>query len=271
MIDEGEMDWRAYYLRDVYPRLNLPLAQYPLLSLDARAGDRPLGDFALVMLVGLTGTGKSTTLGLLRGTVDGLAGGVMPSRRELADWIAIPMAQALQGDPLAPVSDRVRRFAYTRTFAEHVPGGMAAAFSWLRLADDFAGHVLTEGLRGRDEIGFALNRFPRWQIIELTLNPVTRLRRLSARADDFDQTRGADDLSFLPRGWRRAAAALFKTGEISSKALAIVRAEAANYGFEPFPGGLAYPNYHQVEVEGRSPDEVAAALAGIIDEASCQG
>ena len=58
----------------------------------------------------------------------------MPSRRELADWIAIPTAQALLGDPLALVSDRVRRFAYTRTFAEHVPGGMAAAFSWLRLA-----------------------------------------------------------------------------------------------------------------------------------------
>jgi len=271
MVDGGAMDWRDYYLREVYPRLNLPVARYSLVSRVERAGRRPLGDHALVMLVGLTGTGKSTTLGLLRGRAGDLAGGVMPSRREVADWIAIPMAQALAGDPLGPVSDRVRRFAYTRHFAEHVPGGMAAAFSWLRLADDFAGHVLTEGLRGMDEIAYALNRFPRWQIIELTLNPVTRLRRLSGRVDDFDQTRGADDLSFLPREWRREAAALFEAGEITSKALAIVRAEAANYGFEPFPEGSAYPNYHRIEVDVRSPDEVAAAVARIIDEAACQG
>ena len=63
-VDEGEMDWRAYYLREVYPRLNLPLAQYPLLSLAERAGRRPLGDHALVMLVGLDRYGKIDDAGL---------------------------------------------------------------------------------------------------------------------------------------------------------------------------------------------------------------
>ena len=264
------MDWREYYLREVYPRLDLPLAEkYPLLSLDARVGHVPLGDLALVMLVALTGTGKSTALGLLRARLgDGDA--VIPSRRELADWIAIPMAQSLAGAPLGPVRDRGRRFACTRHFAERVPGGMAAAFSWLNLAEGFAGLLLTEGLRGRNEIGYALCRFPRWRIVELTLDPVTRLRRLSGRADDFDQARGARELSFLPPKWRGQAAALFKAGEISGKALAIVQAEAANYGFEPFLEGSAHPNYHRLEVDGLGPDAVAAAVAGIIDEARCQ-
>ncbi len=260
------MDWRDYYLREVQPRLAIPMVEkYPLVGFVQREGWRPLGSYALLMLVALTGTGKSTTLDRLRARLGDNGRSVIPSRREVADWIAIPTAQALAGGPIEPIRDRRRRFACTRRFAERVPGGMAAAFSWLYLADDYDGLLLAEGIRGENEIQYALENFPRWQIIELTLNPLTRLCRLSRRRDDFDRAGGTADISFLPGKVRKEAAALVKAGEITAEALAIVKAEAANYGFDPFAEGGAYPNYHRVAVDGRGPDDVAGAVIRIIE------
>ncbi len=259
--DGSTMDRRDYYLREVRPRLDMPLAhKYPHVSLVGGDGFRPLGECALLMLVALTGTGKSTTLDRLRARLGGAGMDVIPTRRELADWIAIPMAQALADEPLEKVRDRKRRFAYTKRFAEQAPGGLAAAFSWLYLADSCDGLLFSEGIRGEQEIRYALDNFPRWRIVELTLPPLTRLRRLSGRREDFDRVDGPSDVSFLPRQLRKEAAALVKAGEITAAALAIVEAEAANYGFEPFADGVAYSNYHRVEVEGCSPDEVAEAI-----------
>ena len=226
---------------------------------------RPLGNHALLMLVALTGTGKSTTLRLLREQIGEFGAGVIPSRRELADWIAIPTAQALSGETIEPLRDRLRRFEYTRFFAERVEGGMSAAFSWLNLANDFDGPLLSEGIRGEDEIRYALENFPCWQIVELTLNPLTRLRRLSGRDENFDQAGGTADLSFLPRALQAEGEALFNAGEISPKALAIIRAEAASYGFYPFASGEAYASYHRVDVDGCTPNEIAAAVSGVLD------
>jgi hypothetical protein len=277
MNNGAKMDWREHYLREVHPGLDIPLAEkYPLASLLPRAGFRSLGDHALLMLVALTGTGKSTTLKLLRQRLGGSAG--IPSRREIADWIAIPTAQTLAGEPIAPVPDRRLRFAYTRAFAEHVPGGMAAAFAWLYLADEVDGRLLSEGIRGASELHHALRHCPRWQIIELWLNPLTRLRRLSGRRDDFDQAGGCADISFLPSGLHREALALVKAGKITGEALAIVKAESINYGFEPFADGRGYANYHRIDVDGLSPAQVAQEVIAIMDEraeagrerASCQ-
>ena len=142
---------------------------------------------------------------------------------------------------------------------------MAAAFSWLNLADDFDGLLFSEGIRGESEIRYALEKFPRWQIVELTLNPLTRLRRLSGRSEEFDRAGGTADLSFLPNEWQAEAEALFNAGEISAKALAIVRAEAASYGFNPFANTEAYASYHRVNVDCCTPNEVAAAVVGILD------
>ncbi|MCY3834503.1 MAG: hypothetical protein OXG85_15935 [Chloroflexi bacterium] len=260
------MNWREYYLREVYPCLDLRLAEkYPLVSLIEGDGRKPLGCQALVMLVALTGTGKSTTLDRLRARRADIGAGSIPTRRELADWIAIPLAQALAGEPLARARDRRKRFAHTRRFAQRVPGGMAAAFSWLNIADSFDGLIVAEGIRGANEIRYALEHFPRWKIVELALNPVTRLRRLSGRVDDFDQAGGGSDLSFLPRALRAEAEAGLKAGQISGKALAIMQAEAANYGLEPFAAGQSYANYFQIDMEERDPDEAAAALASIME------
>ena len=273
------MDWRDYYLREVHPKLDIPLAEkYPLASLWPSAGFRPLGDQALLMLVALTGTGKSTTLKLLRQRLDGCSSAAIPSRREIADWIAIPTAQTLAGEPIIPVPDRRLRFAYTRAFAEQAQGGMATAFSWLYFADEFDGLLLSEGIRGESEICYALRHFPRWQIVELSLNPLLRLRRLSGRREAFDRVGGSADISFLPGGLQREALALFKAGEITTEALAIVQAESVNYGFDPFADGRGYANYHLIDVDGLSPTGVAGAVIGIMEaraqagraRASCQ-
>ena len=141
------MDWRDYYLREVQPRLDTPLAEkYPLASLVGGDGFRPLGEQALLMLVALTGTGKSTTLDLLRARLGSRSLDVIPTRRELADWIAIPMAQTLAGEPIELIRDRRRRFAYTRRFAEQVPrrdgGGLLLALPGrgLQWLSDNRGH-----------------------------------------------------------------------------------------------------------------------------------
>ena len=246
---------RQFYLCDVLPRLDACLTQrYPHVSLSPRKGFQPLDTRDLTMLVGLTGCGKSTTLARLG------AGGEVPSRREVADWIAIPYAQAWADEALQPVPDRVRRFEHTRRFAELAPGGMAAAFSWLYLRDMGERLLLTEGLRGDKELRHALRQFPRWRIIELALPPLLRLRRLSSRQDRFDQAHGDDDLAFLPAELQDEARGLLRAGEINRRALAIMRAEACNYGVYPFAEGLRCPNYQRLDVAGMSPGAVAAAV-----------
>lgn len=259
------MQVRQFFLSEVYKNLKLPLAErYPLVRLSPGVGSHALAEHKLLMLVALTGTGKSTALDLLRRRL-GLSDHILPSRRELTDWVLFPLAQALADEPIAPVRDRVQRFAITRRFAKQVEGGMAAIFSWLYLADEAPDVILSEGIRGPNEVRYALGQFPRWQIVELTLNPLTRLRRLSSRKDAFDQAEGTADLSFLPEALHAEARELYRAGEISDKALSICRAEAQNYGWQPFVAAGARGNYHQLDVDGCAPQEVADAVFDIMN------
>ncbi len=263
------MDARGIYFRDVYPRLKPPVTErYPLVSLRPGPGRTPLCKHKLLMVVALTGTGKSTALDILSRRLGGGGLGVIPARREVADWIAIPLAQHWSGHALAPAADRVQRFAYTRRFAGRVEGGMAAAFSWLNLAADYEGILLSEGIRGDNEIRYALTHFPRWRIIELALHPLARLRRLSGRNETFDRAAGNADLSFLPLELRHEAAARLRAGEISEKALTITRAEAANYGLYPFADGASFSNYHRLDTDGCTPEQVADGLVEILQQRS---
>ena len=255
-----------FYLNDVYPLLDLPLRElYPLARLDDATGYHPLGEHALLMLVALTGTGKTTTLTALQELMGSGGMNVIPSRRQVADWIAIPMMQFVAGEALAPVANRVERFRYTKLFSEKVPGGMAAAFSWLRVADTYKGLVISEGIRGAVEIRHALRSFPGWEIVELSLDPLTRLRRLSERRQAFDQAAGEADVSFLPPAIREQARALLASDEITEKALKIMGAEAENYGLYAYAAGDAVANYHCVPVDKLSPQEVAHCLREILE------
>ena len=258
---------RQYYRDIVLPQLNLTLSdQYPLLRLDDHPGYHSLAQHEIVMLVALTGSGKTTTLSALRQMLDGAGMDVIPARREIADCIAIPAVQTWRGQPMRHISDRVERFQQTKAFAERVPGGMAAAFSWLQLSNSIDGPLITEGIRGSREINHALRHFPRWTIIELSLHPLTRLRRLSARKERFDRAEGAADLSFLPRDLQDEAHSLQHAGAITASALKIMAAEASNYGIYPFADGAGFSNYHCLPIDGLAPVEVARLTRDIIGE-----
>jgi hypothetical protein len=157
------------------------------------------------------------------------------------------------------VKDRAERFALTRRFAQEVDaGGSAAAYGWLYYQQDKP--LLCDGLRGPGEIGYALAHYPRWRVIELWVDPVTRLQRLSNRGDSFDQVSGvqaAADLSFLPAECHAHVQALLEAGEISPKALTTARAESENYGGEPFDRNNRTPNYRCLLINSLSPAEVA--------------
>jgi hypothetical protein len=224
-----------------------------------QAGFVALRSTPMLMLAALTGTGKSTTLDALAarrssGEIDYVDD--IPSRREVADLIAIPTAQALLKEAIEPVKDRTARFRYTRTFAESVAGGMARAFSWLYYRPEGETPIVSEGIRGGDEIGFALENYPAWRIAELALNPLTRLQRLSTRNDGFDQAAGSADVSFLPEAFQEAARAALARGEISPKALSIMEAEAASYGLTPCEHANGAGRYRRIEADGLTVDEI---------------
>jgi energy-coupling factor transporter ATP-binding protein EcfA2 len=254
------------YLTDVFPRVPddvtaRTLDCYPDVRLTPTDRFTPLAQIPVLMLVGLTGTGKSTTLKALQAISDQPTMTAIPSRRDLADLILIPTAQHINGDPITPVKDREQRFAYTRLFREQVAeGGTAAAFTWLhlRVSDQ---QILSEGVRGPNEIGYALSH-TKWRIAELWVDPVTRLRRLSDRTDAFDTIANLDisDLSFLPESRHDEVRTAVMAGEISPTAIATARAEALNYGADPYDETNTTPNYHCFHIDTMTPDEVAAAV-----------
>ena len=257
---------RDFYLAEVWPRLGADLRvrarqRWPRVRLQPTAGFTPLGDLPLRMVCGLTGSGKSTTLGALRRSGRWQYRDDLPGRRDLADLVIIPAAQVHDGHAIRAVRDRGERFHWTKIFADEVcRGGSAAAFSWLHYRhDDATTPLLSEGLRGAGEIETALQEFPRWRIVELWLEPLTRLQRLSGRDDPFDAAAGdRADLSHLPAAQREGARELLAAGAISARALGIAAAEARNYGAVPCCG--AAPGYRCLPMDALTPEQAARAV-----------
>ena len=135
----------------------------------------PLVEQPLLVVVGLTGVGKSHLLRLL-------AYPTLPDRREVVDRYVLPLSG------LQPPLDRVQRFELTRRFRAEHPGGVAEAL--------LAGQTLPawplvfDGLRGRDEVGFALERLPQARFVVLEASDQVRLARLLERGDSFDRVKG---------------------------------------------------------------------------------
>jgi hypothetical protein len=144
---------------------------------------------ALLIVVGLTGVGKSTALEALRATVAGAR--LLPNRRALADALVIPEAQRLEGEPQQPVRDRLERFRLTARYRRAHPGGMAHALQRY-LASDVPGAsdarlLLFDNLRGEDEVGYAAEAFPGARFVALEAPAAVRVLRLAGRGDAFDR------------------------------------------------------------------------------------
>lgn len=141
----------------------------------------------LVIVIGLTGVGKSTIVSLI--VEQGITFMLLPNRRTLADKIIIASLQEADGQPVQPVTDRVKRFDYTARYRAKYPGGVAHALSRLALdPQKIAPLLLFDGLRGLDEVQFAAKTFRRARFIVLDAPDMIRLNRMLKRSDIFDTT-----------------------------------------------------------------------------------
>lgn len=143
-----------------------------------------LADTDLRIVVGVTGVGKTTTLEELSERVPIR---VLPDRRSLADEVILPAAQAMAGEPLAAVRDRVERFRLTARYRQQHPGGVAEALATLWLRESVEEILFFDGLRGEDECRWAAAHLPRASFVVLDAPTAVRLGRLVGRRSDFDR------------------------------------------------------------------------------------
>jgi len=149
----------------------------------------PLADYPLLIMVGVTGVGKSTTLEKL--AKSHWVYTLLPNRRVLTDPLIIAYMQALDGQPVQPVTDRKLRFDYTRRYRERFPGGMSYALTQLWIDPvQLGANLLFDGLRGADEVTHAIQALPQARFIVLNAPDAVRVQRLLGRNDAFDQVGG---------------------------------------------------------------------------------
>jgi hypothetical protein len=162
------------------------IAPYLAVGTTPLVGWRSISALPLVILVGVTGVGKSTLLKEL--TRQGATYLLLPDRRDLTDQLIISTMQAADGLPVAPVTDRGQRFAYTRRYRELYAGGMAHALSQLWISDESPTNLLLfDGLRGANEVAYAASALPLARFVMLDAPDLVRLQRLLGRGDTFDR------------------------------------------------------------------------------------
>ena len=227
-------------------------------SLESQEGLVPLKTQPLLILVGLTGVGKSTlveALGLPR----------LPDRRELVDLYVLPRYGA------RPPIPREERFRLTRRFLQEFPGGVAEVLA--------RGYVpplpllLFDGLRGEKEVAYALERLPKALFVVLHAREITRLKRLLARQDAFDRValspEEAGRLAELAQGVLsreelEEALALAPAEEVLAK-LKIVAEEKKNYDPEgPLRLLKDHPRALVLDTEALDPEEEARAVRAFL-------
>jgi hypothetical protein len=147
----------------------------------------PLSRLSLVILVGVTGVGKSRSLAELR--AKGHPFTLLPNRRLVADQLIITPLQHQDGLSPQIVTDRRTRFQYTARYRQSFQGGMAHALTkiWVDI-DKISPPLIFDGLRGLDEVRYAAKALPNSRFVILDAPDIVRVRRLLNRGDRFDTT-----------------------------------------------------------------------------------
>jgi len=177
----------------------------------------------LVIIVGVTGVGKSTTLGKLASS--GVNYTLLPNRRDLTDRLIIAYMQALDGGSVQPVTDRKQRFDYTRRYRGLFPGGMSEALTQVLVNPaELTKPLIFDGLRGADEVGHAIDLLPHANFIVLHAPDALRVQRLLTRNDAFDQVATAVPVDHAALGLD-GAEAFFTPDEIAALVALVERGE----------------------------------------------
>lgn len=142
---------------------------------------------SLLILVGVTGVGKTTTVEALRDA--GFSFALLPNRRILTNKLMISWVQDHKGVPRQAITDRAERFAHTAYYRQHYPGGMAHTLARLWVNPDVmnASYMVFDGLRGENEIHHATKLLPQARFIFLDAPHFVRIQRLLKRKDQFDK------------------------------------------------------------------------------------
>ncbi|NEP07241.1 MAG: AAA family ATPase [Okeania sp. SIO2G4] len=140
---------------------------------------------ALVIIVGLTGVGKSTVINTL--IESGLDFTLLPNRRTLTTELIIPHITATNEQNVQTIC-RIDRFKYTRQYQKSFPGGMGHILAQLQVNPSLINHPLIfDGLRGENEVTYAANTLKKAKFIILDAPLSVRLKRLLTRSDAFDK------------------------------------------------------------------------------------
>ena len=151
-------------------------------------GWRSIVEFPLVILVGGTGSGKSVAIQQLMQRWHPGALHLLPNRRELTDRLVVAPLQRADGQEVKALG-RMEKLAYIRRYRKSYPAGLAYAFAQLwvdgRLLDGH-GLLIFDGLRGEEEVRYAVDALPLARFAALDAPVFVRLCRLVERNDIYD-------------------------------------------------------------------------------------
>lgn len=145
----------------------------------------PITTFPLLIVVGMTGVGKSTITKAL--AEEGLDFTLLPNRRALTERLIIAPMLKMQEKLMQP-SCRIKRLAYTRLYREYFPGGMGHILASLHINPQQVNSMLVfDSLRGENEVCYADKALKNAKFVMLTAPSIVRLERLLKRHDPFDR------------------------------------------------------------------------------------